>query len=83
MTGFGWIFIIALILFASVAGMISFVTFKYYWGVRGKPPIVGEERRRQKEEELRLRAKQIEHSRNNPRETRKPGFWDNTRNFRK
>jgi hypothetical protein len=33
----------------------------------------------QKEEELRLRARQIEHVARNPRETRKPSFWDNSK----
>ncbi len=73
---------ITLILFVIVAGLMSLATFKYYWGVRGEPPVVGEKRRRQKEEELRFRAKQMENSLNNPRVSRKPDFWDNTKNFK-
>jgi hypothetical protein len=55
------------------------VTVKYYWGERGTPPLTGEERRRQKEQELKLRAKQIERAEKYPFVTRKPEFWDNTK----
>ena len=58
---------------------LFFITVKYYWGERGRPPLTGEQRRQQKEEELRLRAKQIEHAEKNPIRTRKPEFWDNTK----
>jgi len=58
---------------------LVFITVKYYWGERGTPPLTGEERRKQKEEELRLRAKQIERAEKNPIPTRKPSFWDNTK----
>jgi hypothetical protein len=58
---------------------LAFTTIKYYWGERGTPPLTGAERRRQKEEELRLRAKQIEYAEKHPRPTRKPSFWDNTK----
>ena len=54
-----------------------FVTIKYYWGERGKPPLTGEERRRQKEQELALRANQIEYARTHRVKPRKPDFWDN------
>jgi hypothetical protein len=58
---------------------LAFTTVKYYWGERGTPPLTGEERRRQREEELRLRQKQIEWAEAHPRPTRKPTFWDNTK----
>ena len=58
---------------------LVFITVKYYWGDRGTPPLTGEERRKQKEDELRLRAKQIERAEKNPVVTRKPSFWDNTK----
>ena len=58
---------------------LGFITYRYYWGERGGPPMTGEERRRQKEEELRLRAAQIEYAKRNPVKTRKPSFWDNTK----
>ena len=60
-------------------GMLLFVTFRYYWGERGTPPLTGEARRQQKEKEEQLRAKQIEYARNNPIQTRKPSFWDNSK----
>jgi hypothetical protein len=53
------------------------VTLKYYWGERGTPPLTGDERRRQHEEELTLRAGQIEYAKNNPVRPRNPDFWDN------
>lgn len=68
-----------LVLLLTVLGSLTllFITIKYYWGERGTPPVTGEQKRRQKEEELRLRAKQIERSRKNPRKTRSGSFWDN------
>ena len=69
------ILVLLLTLLGSLALLI--VTVKYYWGERGTPPLTGEVRRRQKEEELRLRAKQIELSRNNPWKTRNSSFWNN------
>jgi len=71
--------ILLLVLLLTVIGtaMLVFVTVKYYWGERGKPPIVGEERLKQREEELRLRAHQIEWARNNPNKDRNPSFWNN------
>ena len=59
------------------SGALLFVTLKYYWGERGAPPATGEERKRQKEEELKLRAAQIEYARTHPVKPRKPDFWDN------
>jgi len=77
MSSFAWIIILTLILTALGTLVLLLVTLKYYWGERGTPPLTGEERRRQKREELRLRAKQIEHSRNTPWQTRSLDFFDN------
>jgi hypothetical protein len=77
MSSFAWIIVIVLILTALGSATLILITVKYYWGARGKPPLTGEARRRQKEEELRFRAKQIEFSKKYPRETRGDSFWDN------
>ncbi len=79
MSSFAWMIIIVLIL--TLLGTLTLVsiTVKYYWGERGKPPPVGEEHRRQKEEELRARSKQIEYVKQHPIATRKPDFWDNSK----
>jgi hypothetical protein len=53
------------------------VTLKFYWGERGTPPLEGESKRIEREKELAMRAKQIEHSRSNPRKPRPESFWDN------
>lgn len=76
MSNFAWVIIIVLLL--TILGTLALLLFtlKYYWGTRGRPPLTGEERRQQKAEELRLRAKQIEFSKNNPRKTRSESFWD-------
>ena len=79
MSPFAWIIIVVLLLTLVGTATLALITLKYYWGERGTPPLTGEERRRQKEEELKLRAKQIELSEKNPRATRKPSFWDNTK----
>ena len=79
MSSFAWIIVLVLLLTLLGTSALVFVTIKYYWGERGTPPLTGEERRRQLEEELRLRAKQIEHAEKNPVVTRKPSFWDNTK----
>lgn len=50
---------------------------EFYWGPRRKPPATQEERRKSREEELKLRAKQIERSKNNPIVNRNPSFWNN------
>jgi hypothetical protein len=71
------IIVLALTLLGTLA--LAFVTIKYYWGDRGTPPLTGDERRRQKQEELRLRAKQIERAAQQPVKTRKLDFWDNTK----
>jgi hypothetical protein len=56
---------------------LLFVTVKYYWGERGTPPPTGEQRRIQKEKELALRKKQIEHAQQSPVTSRSPDFLDN------
>lgn len=63
--------------------VLLLITLKYYWGVRGTPPLTGEQRRQQKEEELKLRAKQIEHSQNTRWETRSGDFFDNRKSSAK
>jgi len=79
MSNFAWMIVLVFLLTLLGTAILVFITVKYYWGERGTPPLTGEERRRQLEEELRLRAKQIEYSRKNPIVTRKPEFWDNTK----
>jgi hypothetical protein len=54
---------------------------RFYWGPNGKLPNP-EERKLLREEELRMRAEQIKRSKNTPIVTRKPSFWDNTKNYR-
>ena len=83
MSSFAWMIVIVLILTAIGTITLVSITVKYYWGERGAPPLTGEERRRQKEEELRLRAKQIEHSKLHPREPRSLSFWNNRKKFSK
>ena len=53
------------------------VTLKYYWGTRGAPPASREVRRQMREEEIRLRAAQIEYAKTHPVKPRNPDFWDN------
>ena len=79
MSPFAWIIVVVLMLTLLGTATLALITLKYYWGERGAPPLTGEERRRQREEELKLRAKQFELAENNPRVTRKPSFWDNTK----
>lgn len=82
MSSFAWIIVLTLILTVVGSLTLLFITVKYYWGERGTPPLSGEERRRQKEEELRLRAKQIEYAAKNPRVTRRSSFWDNSKVYK-
>lgn len=79
MSSFGWI--LALVIMLTLLGTLTlvFITVNFYWGERGAPPLTGEERKRQLEDELRLRQKQIEHAEQHPVVTRKPDFWDNTK----
>jgi len=82
MSSFAWMIVIVLIL--TLLGTLTLVsiTVKYYWGERGAPPLTGKEKRRQREEELRLRAKQIELSKQNPIATRRSSFWDNSKVYK-
>ena len=82
MSGLIGIFFIVGILTLLGAGTLLFITLKYYWGERGTPPLKRELRRQALEEELRLRAKQIEYSKRNPIVTRSSSFWDNTKVYR-
>ena len=83
MSGFVWMIILTLILTALGTLVLLLVTLKYYWGTRGTPPATGEQKRQQKEEELRLRAKQIEHSQTTRWETRSSNFFDNRKSSAK
>lgn len=76
------IFLIVGILTLIGTATLMLITIKFYWGDRGTPPMTGERRRKAREEELRLRAKQIERSKRNPIATRKPSFWDNSKVYR-
>ena len=69
------IIVALLTLLGSSALLIT--TLKYYWGERGAPPLTGEMRRKQKQEEMQKRAKQIEYQKLHPPKPRKPDFWDN------
>lgn len=77
MSGFAGVIFIVLLLTLIGSGALLFITLRYYWGERGKPPLTGEERRRQHETELKLRARQIENARQNPPRPRNPDFWNN------
>jgi hypothetical protein len=77
MSSFAWIITLVLVLTTLGSLVLGFITIRYYWGDRGRPPLTGEERRRQKEEELRRRAKQIEYVETHPREPRSLNFLDN------
>lgn len=83
MSNFAWIITLTLILTALGTLVLLLITLKYYWGARGTPPATGEERRLQKEEELRLRAKQIEQSQQTRWETRSNDFFDNRKSSAK
>ena len=72
-----WVLLLVLMLTLLGSLTLLFITVKYYWGERGAPPVRGAERRRQKEEELRLRDEQIEYLKAHPREERSPNFLDN------
>lgn len=79
MSAFVWMILIVLLLTALGTFVLAFLTIKFYWGERGKPPLTGEQRRKQKEKELKLRAQQIEYSEKNPWKPRKSSFWDNSK----
>ena len=78
---FGILFIVGILTVIGTAALML-ITLKYYWGERGAPPMKGEQRRKAREEELQLRAKQIEYSKRNPIATRRPSFWDNSKVYR-
>jgi hypothetical protein len=82
-SNFAWVIIIVLILTVLGSLTLFLITIKYYWGIRGGPPLTGEARRRQKEEEIRLRARQFELSEKYPREPRSESFWNNRKNSRR
>jgi hypothetical protein len=69
--------VVALTLLGS--GTLLWVTVKYYWADRGRPPATGEERKRQYEEELKRRKAQFEYARTHPIKTRSSSFWDNSK----
>ena len=79
MSSFAWMILLVLLLTVLGTLTLVFITVKYYRGERGAPPLTGEQRRQQREEELRLRAKQIERAEKNPVTPRRPDFWDNTK----
>ena len=79
LSSFAWILIVVGLLTLLGGSALLIITFKYYWGERGTPPLSGEERRKQKEAEMRQRAKQIEYARRHPIKTRKPDFFDNSK----
>jgi hypothetical protein len=82
MSSFAWMIVTVLALTLLGTLTLVFITVKYYWGARGTPPLKGAERRRQREEELRLRAKQFEYAKQNPIATRKEDFWDNSKVYK-
>ena len=71
--------IIIVFVLATILGLIFLIVpiLAYYWGERGKPPPTGEEKKRLREEELQLRAEQIERSKNTKITPRNKSFWDN------
>lgn len=77
MSNFAWIILLVLILTIIGTLTLVFVTVRYYWADRGVPPLKGEEKRQARENELRLRSRQIENSEKHPIVTRKSSFWDN------
>jgi len=79
MSGFAPVILLVLLLTLLGSGALLFITIKYYWGGRGTPPLTGVQRRLQKAEELRIRAKQIEYLKQHPTKPRKPDFWDNSK----
>ena len=79
MSSFAWMILLVLLLTVLGTVTLVFITVRYYWGERGVPPLTGEQRRLQREEELRLRAKQIERAEKTPVTPRRPSFWDNTK----
>jgi hypothetical protein len=83
MSNFALMILLVLILTALGTATLVFITVKYYWGERGTPPPSGEAKRQKREEELAMRAKQIELSKKNPRKPRSSSFWDNRKSSAK
>lgn len=79
MSSLAWVIILVLLLTVLGSLTLLFITVKYYWGERGTPPLSGAARMAQREEELRLRAKQIEELKKQPRKPRSESFLDNTK----
>lgn len=72
-----WLLILVGALTLLGSATLLFITIKYYWGERGRPPLTGEERRRHKELEIELRREQIERALKTPVTPRSPSFLDN------
>jgi len=53
------IVLVSILTLVGTAALVR-ITVKYYWGAIGTPPLTGAEYSRQKQEELRSRAKQFE-----------------------
>lgn len=72
MSSLAWLILLVGLL--TIVGTVTlvFITVKYYWGERGTPPLTGEAKRIKREEELRLRAKQIEKAEKNKWPVRPP-----------
>ena len=77
MSTFVWLILLVGLLTVLGSATLFFITGKYYWGERGTPPLTGERRRRQKEEEMKLRAQQLEFTEPHPRKERSQDFLDN------
>jgi hypothetical protein len=77
MSSIAWIILIFVIALIFGLTLLIVPILAYYWGPNGRLPTSQEERKRLREEELKIRAEQIEKSKNNPVMTRKPSFWDN------
>jgi hypothetical protein len=82
MSSIAWLVLI--FSFSIILGLLILILpiIGFYWGPTGKPPANRQERRKLREEELRLRAQQIEKSKNNPVVTRNPSFWNNRKVFK-
>lgn len=79
MSSLAWLIVLVLLLTVLGSSVLFFITTRFYWGDRGKPLPARDERRQTREEEIRMREKQIEHARNNPVTSRSDSFWDNTK----
>jgi hypothetical protein len=71
--------IFAIVGLLTLIGSLSLAVFayRYYWGVRGTPPLTGEERRLQKLKEVQDRSRQTEYAETHPHRPRSPNFWNN------